>query len=71
VDTTAAVAKARARRTEDDVPVHSFQTLLRDLRTVVANRIRLKAANAEFDRITTPTALQRRALDLLQVSLAP
>jgi transposase len=67
----AAVTKARTHRNANHEPVHSFRTLLRDLRTVAANRIRLKTANAEFDRITTPTPLQRRALDLLRVSLAP
>jgi len=64
-----AEAKARTHRTEDDQPVHSFQSLLRDLRTVAMNKIRLKTANAEFDRVTLPTALQRRALDLLNVPL--
>ena len=64
-----AKAKARTHRTEDGKPVHSFQSLLRDLRTVVTNRIQLKTASAVFDRITLPTALQRRALDLLGVSL--
>ena len=66
-----AEAKANTLRTANDEPVHSFQTLLRDLRTIAANHIRLKTANAEFIRITNPTSLQRRALDLLQVSLTP
>jgi hypothetical protein len=38
--------------------------------TIVKDRIRLKShAAIEFDRITTPTPLRRRALDLLGVSL--
>ena len=61
--------KALTHRTKDGEPVHSFQSLLRDLRTVVSNRIRLKTASIEFDRITLPTSSQRRALDLLHVSL--
>lgn len=66
----AAKAKALTKRTEDDEPVHSFQSLLRDLRTIVKNRIQFKEApSAEFERITTPTPVQRRALDLLKVSL--
>jgi hypothetical protein len=65
----AAESKAITKRTEDDDPVHSFQSLLRDLRTIVLNRVRLKAAQAEFDRMTTPTPVQRRAFDLLKVSL--
>ena len=62
--------KASSRRTPDDLPVHSFQTLLSDLATIVANRVQPKdAAILAFDIITTPTALQQRALDLLRVSI--
>ncbi len=65
-----AKAKALTKRTADGTPVHSFHTLLRDLRTIVQDRIRLKShAAIEFDKITTPTPLQQRALDLLGVSL--
>jgi len=68
--------KAQTKRTSDGYPVHSFQTLLRDLSTIVKNRVRLKAAAAtsgaaaEFGVVTTPTPMQRRALDLLGVPLA-
>ena len=66
-----AKAKALTKRTEAGEPVHSFQSLLRHLRTIVKDRMRLKAAPAiEFDKITTPTPLQQRALDLLGVSLS-
>jgi len=62
--------KARSKRTDDDLPAHSFQSLLRDLATVVKNRVQPKdAATPAFDRITSPTALQQRALDLLGVPL--
>ena len=65
---TAAQQKAHSRRTPDDLPVHSFQTLLHDLATIVSNRVQPKdAAIPTFDIITTPTALQQRALDLLRV----
>ena len=65
-----AKAKALTKRTDDGTPVHSFPTLLRDLRTIVQDRIRLKShAAIEFDKITTPTPQQQRALDLLGVSL--
>lgn len=67
-----AADKAHRKRTEDEAPVHSFQTLLRDLRTIVKSRVQLKGAPAtEFDKITVPTPLQQRALDLLGVSLSP
>ncbi|HEY5986612.1 MAG TPA: IS1634 family transposase [Streptosporangiaceae bacterium] len=58
--------KALTKRTEDDLPVHSFQTLLADLQTLAKNKIQMGAVN--FEMITTPTTLQRRAFDLLQVS---
>jgi transposase len=62
--------KASSRRTPDDLPVHSFQTLLSDLATIVANRVQPKdAAIPAFDIITTPTAVQQRALDLLRVAI--
>ena len=64
--------KAHSRRTEDDLPVHSFQTLLSDLATIVTNRVQPKDATIPaFDIITTPTALQQRALELLRVPLKP
>jgi hypothetical protein len=65
-----AKANALTKRTAEGAPVHSFHTLLRDLRTIVKDRIRLKAhAAIEFDKLTTPTSLQQRALDLLGVPL--
>ena len=65
-----AKAKALTKRTDEGAPVHSFQSLLHHLRTIVKDRMRLKSdAAIEFDKITTPTPLQQRALDLLGVSL--
>jgi hypothetical protein len=65
-----AKAKALTKQTEEGEPVHSFQSLLRHLRTIVKDRMRVKSdAAIEFDKITTPTPLQQRALDLLGVSL--
>jgi len=62
-----ALAKANTKTTDDRFPVHSFQTLLADLATICKNRIRPKMAGAEsFDRLTTPTELQRKAMDLLK-----
>jgi len=66
----AAAAKALDKRTENNEPVHSFQSLLRDLRTIVKNRIHVKSTEAEFDRTTIPTLPQRHALDLLGVPLS-
>jgi hypothetical protein len=65
-----AKAKALTKRTEEGEPVHSFQSLLRHLRTIVKDRMRLKSdAAIEFDKLTTPTPLQQRAFDLLGISL--
>ena len=62
--------KAATKRTQDDYPVHSFQTLLADLATIVKNRIQPKLSGAgTFDKTTKPTRLQRRALSLLRIRL--
>jgi Transposase DDE domain len=61
--------KAHTQQTADGMPVHSFQTLLQDLATVAKNRIRFGESALETTMFTTPTPLQQRALDLLQVSL--
>jgi DDE family transposase len=61
--------KTRTRRTDEGLPIHSFQTLLDDLATVTQNRIRFGASRTETTMLTTPTPLQQRAFDLLQVSL--
>jgi hypothetical protein len=64
-----ALAKAAAKRTHDDLPVHSFDTLLGDLATICLNQIQpADPALPGFQLITTPTPLQRRAFDLLSVS---
>lgn len=69
---TSAQAKAHRKRTPDDLPVHSFQTLLTDLATIVSNRVQPKdASTPAFDIITTPTAIQQRAFDLLKVTIKP
>ena len=61
--------KARTKLTSDGSPVHSFQTLLRDLATLTKNRVQPNDRSAKpFEMITTPTPLQQRAFDLLAVS---
>jgi hypothetical protein len=61
--------KTRTQRTDEGLPIHSFQTLLDDLATVTQNRIRFGASQTEATMLTTPTPLQQQAFDLLQVSL--
>jgi Transposase DDE domain len=64
-----ALAKAAAKRTDDDLPVHSFSTLLTDLATICLNTIApADPAMPGFRVVTTPTAVQRQAFDLLGVS---
>lgn len=65
--------KAQTKHTSQGEPVFSFQGLLKNLATIVMNRVQLKghgASMAEFNTLTVPTALQRRAFDLLGVKLA-
>jgi len=62
--------KATTKRTEQDEPVHSFQTLLADLATITKNRIQANLPGAPpFEKITQPTPPQQRALSLLGVAL--
>jgi hypothetical protein len=64
-----ALAKAAAKRTGDELPVHSFASLLTDLATICLNTITpADPALPGFQLVTTPTAVQRHALDLLGVS---
>jgi transposase len=61
--------KASTKLTADDRPLHSFHTLLSDLATVAKNRILPNSKEPlPFDLITSPTALQQRAFDLLGVT---
>jgi len=57
--------KAATRRTADGLPVHSFQTLVGDLATLTKNQVRL--GDHSFAMLASPTPVQQRALDLLQV----
>jgi Transposase DDE domain len=63
-----ALAKAARKRTTDNTPVHSFTSLLADLATICANRIQPNHDMPAFTMTTNPTPLQRRALELLDVS---
>lgn len=66
----AARRKAATRKTDEGLPVHSFQTLLGDLATIVKNRIQPKNKKIPaFDMLTTPTNLQQQAFDLLGITL--
>ena len=65
----AAAAKASHHTLEDGTPAHSFSTLLATLGTIVRNICRTPHATPDaptFEVLTTPTALQQRAFDLIQ-----
>jgi transposase len=62
--------KALTKYTVEGAKVHSFQTLLGDLATIVKNRIQpTDKSIAGFHMLTQPTAIQQRAFDLLGVTL--
>ena len=63
--------KTGSKRTSDGLPVHSFSTLLSDLATINLNKISitLQEEKVSFEKITQPTIVQQKALDLLGVSL--
>lgn len=65
----AALEKAYSKVLADGSAVHSFQTLLKILSTIVRNRCRVPAGGPNtptFDVVTTPTAEQQRAYKLLE-----
>ncbi|MBD1806085.1 hypothetical protein H6F98_11565 [Microcoleus sp. FACHB-SPT15] len=64
-------SKAATKKTSEKFPVHSFRTLMADLATIVKNKFHSNGLEAAltFEKITQPTPLQRKALDLLDVSL--
>ena len=65
-----AKVKAATKRTEDEQPAHSFTTLLEDLATLCRSTIRPAIPGAAtFHKLTEPTAVQAKALALLDVTL--
>ena len=60
--------KKRLRKTEDGLPLHSFDTLLVALQTRCRNRCRAKSLpnSPDFFQITPPNPLQQQALELLE-----
>jgi hypothetical protein len=66
----AAKWKDSSKRTLAGDPVHSFQTLLCDLGTIVRTRMcSTKSKDATFDLLTEPTVQQAEAFKLLDVRL--
>jgi hypothetical protein len=67
---SSALEKVHSHIAEDGTPVHSLRTLLAELATLVCNTCKTPGDlqySATFELLTTPppTALQRRAFDLI------
>ncbi len=67
----AANAKAGSTRTTDAHPAHNLPDLLADLATLTRNQVRIATSDHTYTRLTTPTALQARTLELLDINLHP
>ncbi len=64
----AAMKKVQSRRLEDGSPAHSFQTLMKELETIVRNTCRTPKSTdtaSNFQITTTPNDKQKRALELI------
>ena len=64
----AAMKKVLSRTLEDGTPIHSFQTLIKDLETMVRNTCRTPASAGDapsFEITTMPSEKQQRALELI------
>ena len=68
----AALRKAAQRRTTENLPVHSFQTLLKDLATLTKNRVCFTTNESDVgtttDLLAQPTPLQQQAFALLNLT---
>jgi transposase len=66
-----ALSKDRKKRNQENFPLHSFRTLLEDLGTICLNKVECNFPKGKysFEKITRPTTLQQKALDLAGVSL--
>ena len=63
-----AIAKQTTGRTEDGLPVHSFQSLLADLATLTRNTVvTALAPDHSFTLTARPTPIQQKAFELLSL----
>ena len=60
----AARAWPARKSTADDLPVHSFRTLLADLGALTANTMRVAYGDATFTLLAKPTPVQKRCFEL-------
>lgn len=64
---TRATTKASRKRTNDDLPAHSFATLLDELATLTRNQLR--AGDTTVEILATPTPLQHKAFELIGTTI--
>ncbi len=66
-----AQSKERKKRNQENIPVHSFRTLLEDVGTICLHTVEctMREGSYRFSKITRPTSRQQKALDLLGVYL--
>ena len=71
VRSKSAKEKKKKKRNKENNKIHSFRTLLSDLGTITLNKIRvnLNGKEIEFEKVTKPTLLQEKILNLLDISL--
>jgi Transposase DDE domain len=69
VPTESAKTKKATHTTPDGLPVHSFETLMAELASRGRNTYRLKSDDSSltFEQVPQPTAVQRRAYELLEL----
>ena len=65
-ESESAQRKAASKQTQDGLPVHSFRTLLEDLATLTRNDVSM--GGQMFQMLASPTPVQERAFQLLQVA---
>ena len=68
VRSSAARKKAASKRTADDLPVHSFRSLMSDLGTLTVNQMQVAEGGGTFALPTQPTPVRQRCFELLGVS---
>jgi len=62
--------KAASKRSVENLPIHSFATLLRDLATICKNLVKPRLGGApSFEKITVPTPLQQNILIALGLKI--
>jgi transposase len=61
--------KDQSKRAKDGYRIHSFRALMKELESIVKNRIRIHGTEADMEVTTRRTPLQTRAFQLLGVSV--